>query len=91
MDALGALTAGMRPADGKPDLFLPLDAYRREVSSRIDMIKAAPRQMGVAEIRIPGERGYMTRARLVREGIEIDRRIYDALRRLAGAEPDHGD
>src|SRR6185437_14096453 len=88
MDALGALTAGTRPADAvsgyvfiafKPDLFVPLDDYRREVSLRIDTIKATPRQAGIAEIRIPGERGYATRARLMREGIEIDRKIHDAL------------
>jgi LDH2 family malate/lactate/ureidoglycolate dehydrogenase len=97
MDALGALTAGARPADAvsgyvfiafKPDLFLSADDYRREVSRRIDMVKATPRQPGVAEIRIPGERGYATRARLMREGIEIDRKIHDALERLAKGEPD---
>ena len=96
MDALGALTAGTRPADAvsgyvfiafKPDLFLPPDDYRREVSRRIETIKATPRQTGIEEIRIPGERGYATRARLMREGIEIDRKIYDALGRLAEGEP----
>jgi LDH2 family malate/lactate/ureidoglycolate dehydrogenase len=99
MDALGALTAGMRPADAisgyvfiafKPDLFLPLEEYRREVSRRIDMIKATPRQAGLAEIRIPGERGYATRARLLREGIVIDRKIDNALKRLAEGHLDHG-
>jgi LDH2 family malate/lactate/ureidoglycolate dehydrogenase len=99
MDALGALAAGTRPAGDvsgyvfiafRPDLFLSLDEYRREVTRRIDTIKATPRQMGVAEIRIPGERGYRTRARLVREGIEIDRKIYNALGRLAAGELDHG-
>jgi LDH2 family malate/lactate/ureidoglycolate dehydrogenase len=99
MDALGALTAAMRPADAvsgymfiafKPDLFLPPDAYRHEVSKRIEMIKATPRQMGVAEIRIPGERSYATRARLVQEGIEIDPRIYAALGRLAEGKFNHG-
>lgn len=98
MDALGALTAGMRPADAvsgyvfiafKPDLFVPLDEYRREVSGRIETIKATPRQAGIAEIRIPGERGYATRARLMREGIEIDRKIHDALGRLAEGELEH--
>jgi len=95
MDALGALTAGTRPTDAisgyvfiafKPDLFVPLEEYRREVSRRIQTIKATPREMGVAEIRIPGERGYRTRARLMREGIEIDRKIHDALARLIAAE-----
>jgi LDH2 family malate/lactate/ureidoglycolate dehydrogenase len=98
VDALGALTAGTRSADSvsgyvfiafKPDLFVPADDYRREVSRRIDMIKATPRQIGVDEIRIPGERGYETRARLMREGIEIDGQIYKALRRLAAGDLDH--
>src|SRR3954451_3532769 len=61
MDALGALTAELRPADAvsgyvfiafKPDLFLAADDYRREVSRRIATIKATPRQTGVEEIRI---------------------------------------
>ncbi len=99
MDALGALTVAARPtntASGylfiafKPDLFVPLDEYRREVSRRIEMIKATPRQAGIEEIRIPGERGYRTRARLVREGIEIDVKICDALRHLAEGNLDHG-
>jgi LDH2 family malate/lactate/ureidoglycolate dehydrogenase len=99
MDALGALTAGLRPADDvsgymffafKPDLFVSQDAYRHEVSRRIAAIKATPRQTGIAEIRIPGERGYATRSRLVREGIEIDRKIHDALGRLAEGNLDHG-
>ena len=99
MDALGALTAAVRPADAvsgyvfiafKPDLFLPLEDYQREVPRRIAMIKATPRQSGAEEIRIPGERGYRTRARLTREGIEIDRKIYDALHRLSEGRLDHG-
>ena len=45
-------------------------------------LKATPRQDGVEEIRIPGERAYREGNRLAREGIEIDRRIRDALGRL---------
>ncbi len=99
MDALGALTAGVRPADAvsgyvfiafKPDLFLPLEDYQSEITRRIDMIKATPRQAGVTEIRIPGERSYRTRARLARDGIEIDGKIYAALGRLAEGKRDHG-
>ena len=99
MDALGALTAGIRQAGDvsgymffafKPDLFLSADAYRHEVSQRIATIKATPTQTGTAEIRIPGERGYTTRRRLLREGIEIDRKIHDALGRLAEGNLDHG-
>ena len=62
---------------------MPLEEYRRSLAAEIAAIKATPRQEGVAEIRIPGERAYRERARLTREGIEIDRRIYDALTALA--------
>ena len=67
----------------KPDLFVSLEDYRRALAEEIAMIKATPRQHGVAEIRIPGERAYRERARLTREGIEIDQRIRDALAALA--------
>jgi Malate/L-lactate dehydrogenase len=88
MDALGTLSAGVRSAGAvsgsmffafKPVLFASADAYRHEVGRRIGAIKATPRQAGITEIRIPGERSYATRARLLREGIEIDRKIHDAL------------
>ena len=67
----------------QPDLFVPLEEYRRELAAQIAVIKATPRQDGVAEIRIPGERAYRERSRLMREGLEIDRRIQDALIALA--------
>ena len=67
----------------KPDLFVPLEDYRRALSAELAAIKATPRQEGVAEIRIPGERAYRERERLTRKGIEVDRRIHDALTALA--------
>ena len=67
----------------QPDLFVPLDDYRRALAAEIAAIKATPRRDDVAEIRVPGERAYRERARLAREGIEIDRRIRDALLALA--------
>ena len=63
----------------KPDLLLPLDDFRRDMSEMLARVKATPRQPGVDEIRLPGERAYRERARNSREGIEIDRKIYDAL------------
>jgi LDH2 family malate/lactate/ureidoglycolate dehydrogenase len=71
----------------KPDLFMPLEDYRRALADEIARIKTTPRQDGVEEIRIPGERAYRERARLAREGIEIDRRIHDALVELAERKP----
>jgi LDH2 family malate/lactate/ureidoglycolate dehydrogenase len=90
MHALGVLCHGVADQDRggylfialEPDLFMPLDDYRRSLAAEIAVIKATPRQEGVNEIRIPGERAHHERARLTREGIEIDRRIQDALIRL---------
>ncbi len=88
VQALGVLAgSGMDPDkdDGylfvvfKPDLLLPLDAFKREVSALVDRIKSVPRQPGVEEIRIPGERAFRSRERLQHEGIGIDRRVYEAL------------
>ena len=74
----------------KPDLFVPLAEFKTALAGQVAAIKATPRQEGVAEIRIPGERSYRERARLSREGIEIDRKIYDALGRLAEGHHNYG-
>jgi LDH2 family malate/lactate/ureidoglycolate dehydrogenase len=63
----------------KPDMMVPLDDFRRDVSAMLARVKATARQPGVDEIRIPSERSFRERARALREGIEIDRAIYDAL------------
>ena len=63
----------------KPDLLMPLADYRKQLSENLARIKAAPRQPGVDEIRLPGERSYKERAKHLREGIVIDKFIYDAL------------
>jgi LDH2 family malate/lactate/ureidoglycolate dehydrogenase len=67
----------------RPDLLGPADVFENRVTELIDRVKATPRRPGVDEIRIPSERAFRTRERLLREGIEIDRRIHEALTRLA--------
>ena len=69
----------------KPDLLLPLAEFKREVSEIIDRIKATPRAPGVEEIRIPSERSFRERAQRLREGIEIDRKVFEALQVLRAA------
>ena len=61
------------------DPAVPLDDFRRDMSAMLARVKATPRQPGVNEIRLPSERAFRSRARGLREGIEIDRKIYDAL------------
>ena len=66
----------------KPDLLIGLEDFTRQVSELIDRIKSTPRQPGVDEIRIPSERAFRTREQGLREGIEIDRAVFDALAAL---------
>jgi LDH2 family malate/lactate/ureidoglycolate dehydrogenase len=70
----------------KPDLLLPLAEYRKQLSENLARIKATPRQPGVDEIRLPGERSFRERAKHLCEGIEIDRFIYDALMNVPEGE-----
>jgi LDH2 family malate/lactate/ureidoglycolate dehydrogenase len=88
MQALGQLARSGREEDSdygylfiafRPDLLGPADAFERNVTALIDRIKATPRQPGVEEIRIPSERAFRSRERLLREGLEIDRLVYDEL------------
>ena len=63
----------------KPDLLVPMADYRRDMSVMLAELKATPRQPGVDEIRLPGERSLRERAKNLKAGLEIDRKIYDAL------------
>jgi len=49
------------------------------VTELIERIKATPRQPGIDEIRIPSERAFRFRERALREGLTIDRLVFDAL------------
>jgi LDH2 family malate/lactate/ureidoglycolate dehydrogenase len=68
----------------RPDLAGPPDVFNARMTQLIDRIKATPRQAGLDEIRIPSERAFRTRERLLREGLEIDRLVFDALVALRG-------
>ena len=58
------------------------DRVRQEATAMLARVKATPRQQGVDEILIPSERSFRSRERLLREGLEIDRAVYEALGRL---------
>ena len=91
IQALGAIAGSATDANSdfgylfiafKPDLLGPADIAGQRVSELIERVKAVPRQAGVDEIRIPSERAFRSRERLLREGLEIDRLVYDALAEL---------
>lgn len=66
----------------KPDLLVPMAQFRSDVTAMMKRVKATPRQPGVDEIRLPGERSQRERERLRREGLEIDLKIYQALKSI---------
>jgi LDH2 family malate/lactate/ureidoglycolate dehydrogenase len=66
----------------KPDLLIDPNDFKQQISVLIDRIKATPRQPGVSEIRIPGERAFRSRDQKLRDGIEIDRVVYEELKAL---------
>ncbi|HKS89530.1 MAG TPA: Ldh family oxidoreductase [Stellaceae bacterium] len=68
----------------RPDLLVPLAELKRELAALIARVKAVPRREGFAEIRIPGEQSARNRERLARDGIEIDRLVFERLNALAG-------
>jgi LDH2 family malate/lactate/ureidoglycolate dehydrogenase len=67
----------------KPDLLVPLEEFRGDMTAMIERIKATPRPAGVEEIRIPSERAFRERGANRSKGIDIDRHVYDQLAALA--------
>jgi LDH2 family malate/lactate/ureidoglycolate dehydrogenase len=63
----------------RPELIGPADVFSRRVTQLIEHIKATPRQGGIDEIRIPSERAFHSRERALREGLDFDRLVFDAL------------
>jgi LDH2 family malate/lactate/ureidoglycolate dehydrogenase len=91
VQALGLL-GGFGPEQGhepgylfiafRPDLLGPKDVFERQVTQLIEDIKATPRRPDVEEIRIPSERAFRSRERLLQEGLTIDRLVFDSLSAL---------
>lgn len=67
----------------RPDLLLPLDTFKRELSEALERIRATPKQSGIDAIRLPSERAFRERAQAASRGIVVDRSIVHALRYFA--------
>jgi LDH2 family malate/lactate/ureidoglycolate dehydrogenase len=65
-----------------PDIMLPGGDFKSQMSELVTKIKATPRQPGVDEIRIPSERAFRERARRLKEGIVLERKVVDSLNAL---------
>jgi LDH2 family malate/lactate/ureidoglycolate dehydrogenase len=65
-----------------PGLLMPADEFTAHVAELVRTVRETPTQPGVAQIRIPGERGRAERERRLRDGLEVDRRVVAALEAL---------
>lgn len=65
-----------------PGLLMPPAEFEQQLDTLIAEIKATPRKPGVAEIRIPSERGYAERNRRLADGIEVPRAIVEQIESL---------
>ena len=65
-----------------PKLFFPDGTFPELMSEMVDKVKATPRQPGVDEIRLPGERAFRERERRRVEGILVDRKVVESLNEL---------
>ena len=92
MQALGVLAGASLPQESeygylfiafRPDLIGPPEVFDSQLGALLDRVKAAPRQAGVEEIRLPSERSGRTRERLLVDGLEFDKLVHDQLKALA--------
>lgn len=88
MQALGALAGAGTATNSdygylflafKPELIGPADIFEQRVTELIERVKTSSRQPGIDEIRIPSERAFRTRQRLLTEGLAFDKLVFDAL------------
>jgi LDH2 family malate/lactate/ureidoglycolate dehydrogenase len=62
-----------------PALLMPAAQFRAQLAELIATVKATPRQPGVDEIRIPSARAFAERARRLRDGVTLERRLHERL------------
>lgn len=55
-----------------PARFRPLEDFEKEVSNLIDYVKDSPKVEGCDEILVPGEHGFQTKQRRLKEGIPVE-------------------
>jgi LDH2 family malate/lactate/ureidoglycolate dehydrogenase len=68
-----------------PELVMPRDRFYEELAALLERIRATPPASGVHEIRVPSERAFAERERRRREGIVVERVIYERLAKMSEA------
>jgi LDH2 family malate/lactate/ureidoglycolate dehydrogenase len=65
-----------------PGLFMPVEQFTAELEELLTKIKSLPRQPGVAEIRIPSERGFREREIRRQQGILVNKLVVERLQAM---------
>lgn len=68
-----------------PGILMPLRQFRAQLKKLIEAVRAVPPLDPEEPVRIPSERAFRERKRRRKEGIPVDRAVYDQLRALCGA------
>ncbi len=68
------------------ETFRPLVEFQADADALAGVVKALPRQTGVEEILLPGERGSRTEARRRKAGIPIPAKLWEELQAIAAAD-----
>jgi LDH2 family malate/lactate/ureidoglycolate dehydrogenase len=66
-----------------PGLFMPVEQFTAELEELLARIRNLPRQPGIAEIRIPSERGFREREIRRKQGILVKKQVVERLRQMA--------
>jgi LDH2 family malate/lactate/ureidoglycolate dehydrogenase len=67
-----------------PAILLPPEEFKAQLGELIEAVRAVPPLNPGEPVRIPSERAYRERERRRKEGIPVDRAVYEQLRALAG-------
>jgi LDH2 family malate/lactate/ureidoglycolate dehydrogenase len=62
-----------------PGLLMPQEQFEGQLAELIGAMKSTPCKPGTDEIRIPSERAFRARAQCLREGVFLERRLYERL------------
>ena len=66
-----------------PGLLMPAEQFTAELEELLTKIRSLPTQPGVAEVRIPSERGFREREIRRQQGILVNKRVVERLRQMA--------
>jgi LDH2 family malate/lactate/ureidoglycolate dehydrogenase len=69
----------------RPDLFMPIEAFKSRMDELVRVTKRQPKADGFSEILMPGEREERSWAERLRDGIPLSEEVLDALNAEADA------